>query len=74
MAKLETKAATETIKILRSTVCGGQRVEAGSTIEASINDANLLVGMKKAERVTAKASTVEADKKAEKPSKFSKKG
>ncbi len=37
------------IKILRATMCGGKRVEKGQIVEASDKDANLLIGIKKAE-------------------------
>jgi len=37
------------IKILRNTVCGGKPVFRGQTVDASEEDARLLVAMKKAE-------------------------
>lgn len=37
------------IKILKSTVCGGKAVKAGSVVEASASDANFLINKGRAE-------------------------
>ena len=41
------------IKILRTTVCGGVRVEKGAIVEASHADANTLIRMGKADPYVA---------------------
>lgn len=45
------------IQILRATVCGGKRVEAGDTITASGKDARTLLAMGKAKRLDGEEST-----------------
>jgi len=37
------------IKILRTTICGGKRVEKGKVVNASDKDGNYLIGIGKAE-------------------------
>lgn len=37
------------IKILKDTICGGEKVKAGQIVEASVKDAHLLLATKKAE-------------------------
>lgn len=49
MAKADTK-----IRILQDTVCGGERVRKGRTINATDSEARLLIAYGKAERVDEK--------------------
>lgn len=44
------------IKILKATVCGQKRVEAGKVIDATQKDARTLIAMKKAELISGKVS------------------
>lgn len=55
------------VKILRNTSAGGQSLEAGKVYEISEKDANILIGLKKAESVIEEINVEEKEE--EKPKK-----